>query len=66
MQYLLKPLSEKEIAASLGLTYGTVHNYVTEIYRIYGVCSRFELIPLWLADVPYVGPHLGEQPVLSA
>lgn len=36
--------SEKEIAAALGLSRHTIHEYVTSLYRSFGVRSRGELL----------------------
>jgi DNA-binding CsgD family transcriptional regulator len=41
---LLEGDSEKQIAARLGLGYSTVHQYVTMLYRRFGVQSRAELM----------------------
>lgn len=51
---LLGPDSEAEIAETLHLKKGTVHNHVSDIYKIFGVKSRFELTQLWLRDVETV------------
>lgn len=45
---LLSELSEKQIAAKLGLTPGTTHQYAVEIYRRFGVNGRAGLMALWL------------------
>lgn len=45
---LLEPLSEQAIAEQLQLSKGTVHNYIIDIYKIFNVSSRYELIQLWL------------------
>ncbi len=45
---LLTGQSEKEIAASLGLTVNTVHGYVKEVFRHLRVHSRHELMALWI------------------
>lgn len=45
---LLAGKSENDIAAEIGLAYGTTHNYVGDIYSIYGVKSRAELSSLWI------------------
>jgi DNA-binding NarL/FixJ family response regulator len=36
--------SEKQVAARLGLSQATVHQYVTALYRRFGVRSRAQLI----------------------
>ena len=41
---LLQGESEKSIAARLGLRPLTVHKYISELYRKYGVTSRAELL----------------------
>jgi DNA-binding CsgD family transcriptional regulator len=41
---LLEGDSEKEIAARLGLSPATVHEYVTALYRRFGVHSRGQLL----------------------
>jgi DNA-binding CsgD family transcriptional regulator len=45
---LLTDLSEKEIALRLELTPRTVHSYVTQIFRKFGVNGRPGLTALWL------------------
>ena len=45
---LLAGLSEKEIADQMGLSPHTVHQYVKELHRRYGVRSRGELMALWI------------------
>jgi DNA-binding CsgD family transcriptional regulator len=41
---LLEGDSEKQVAARLGLSHATVHEYVTTLYRRFGVCSRAQLL----------------------
>jgi Bacterial regulatory proteins, luxR family len=41
---MLSGLSEKEIAAKLGLTWSTVHTYTRQLYRALGVSSRAQLL----------------------
>lgn len=48
LQGLLTGLSEKEIAAAQDQSYHTTHEYVTAIYRKYGVNNRAALMSLWL------------------
>ena len=48
---LMGPMSEKDISESLGLSKGTVHNYIGDIYKNYSVSSRYELVQLWLQPV---------------
>ncbi len=45
---LLTGRTEKEIAAHLGLTPGTTHQYAVELYRAFGVKGRPGLMQLWL------------------
>lgn len=48
LQGLLSGLSEKEIATAQNQSYHTTHEYVTAIYRKYGVSNRAALMALWL------------------
>jgi DNA-binding NarL/FixJ family response regulator len=43
-------LPEKEIAADLGQSFHTTHEYVTAIYRKFGVKNRPALMALWLGQ----------------
>jgi DNA-binding CsgD family transcriptional regulator len=43
-ELLLTGLSEKQIAAELELTPGSLHQYVTSLYKMLGVSSRAELM----------------------
>lgn len=52
LNLLLTEASEKEIAGSLGLTPGTTHQYVTGIFRKFGVQSRSGLMSMWLGRNP--------------
>jgi DNA-binding CsgD family transcriptional regulator len=45
---LLEGDGEKQVAARLGLSRHTVHEYVGQLYRRFGVCSRPELLALCL------------------
>jgi DNA-binding CsgD family transcriptional regulator len=45
---LLEGDGQKQIARRLGLSVPTVHQYVTELYRRYGVSSRAELLARWV------------------
>jgi DNA-binding CsgD family transcriptional regulator len=45
---LLDGLAEKQVAKRLGLRVPTVHEYVTDLYRHFGVGSRAELLALFL------------------
>lgn len=51
LELLLTELSEKEIAETLGVTVRTAHQYVTSIYRIFGVSGRAGLFSLWIRTV---------------
>jgi DNA-binding CsgD family transcriptional regulator len=53
LQYLLRGLGEKDIAAELGISRHTVHNHVKAIYVAQGVKSRYELFML------HAGPASG-------
>lgn len=44
LEHLLAGQSEKEVARTIGVTRETVHQYVKEIYKHYGVRSRAELL----------------------
>lgn len=46
--HLLGPLSEKEIAAEMGMTKGALHQYVVRVYRRWRVRSRCELFHRWV------------------
>jgi DNA-binding CsgD family transcriptional regulator len=48
LQGLLGGQAEKQIAADLGQSYHTTHEYVTSIYRKFGVNNRASLMALWL------------------
>jgi DNA-binding CsgD family transcriptional regulator len=50
LEALLKGMSEKEAAAALDLSIHTVHEYVKQIYRTLGVCSRGELLARWVSQ----------------
>lgn len=54
LNLLMGPMSELEIAQSLALSKGTVHNYIGNIYKNFVVSSRYELIQLWLKPVSAV------------
>jgi len=49
---LLAGLTEKQIANSQELSPHTVHDYVRNVYRKFGVRSRAELTALWLGNPP--------------
>jgi len=48
LELILEGLSEKEIAAKLGLQFNTVHGYVKKLYQRFGVSSRAELMARWI------------------
>jgi DNA-binding CsgD family transcriptional regulator len=48
LQELLTGQPEKLIAAALGKSYHTVHEYVASIFRKFGVGNRAALMALWL------------------
>jgi DNA-binding CsgD family transcriptional regulator len=48
LQGLLTGQSEKQIAAELGRSYYTTHEYVANIYRKFGVNNRAALMAVWL------------------
>ncbi|HZW24445.1 MAG TPA: helix-turn-helix transcriptional regulator [Gallionella sp.] len=50
LHLLLTGLAEKQIAVELGRSYHTTHEYVSSIYRKYGVNNRASLMALWLGQ----------------
>ncbi len=48
LQGLLDGLSEKQIAERLGISPATLHEYVTKLYRRFGVRGRNELMARWI------------------
>lgn len=52
LQGLLTGLAEKEIAAAQGQSYHTTHEYVSAIFRKFGVSNRAALMALWLGRAP--------------
>ena len=48
LDLLLAGDAEKQIARKLGLSPHTIHDYVKAVYRRFGVCSRAELLALWV------------------
>lgn len=50
LQGLLSGQAEKQIAAELGQSYHTTHEYVTAIYRKFAVNNRPALMALWLGQ----------------
>ncbi len=49
LEFLLVGDGEKQIAAKLGISKNTVHNYVTALYRHFDVSSRSELMAIFIA-----------------
>ena len=49
LNVLLQGSSEKQIAAQMGLTPGSLHQRVVRLYRRFGVSGRAEFMALWLA-----------------
>ena len=52
LQGLLKGLSEKQIAADVGQSPSTTHEYVARLFRKYAVHNRAALMALWLGRDP--------------
>ena len=50
VQLLLTGRSEKEISTEIGKSPHTIHKYITEIFRKFGVNSRAALAALWLGQ----------------
>lgn len=50
LAHLLSGAAEKEIAARMGITAGSVHQYISRLYRVFGVASRAELMSRWLGN----------------
>ena len=48
LSLLLSGVSERQLAERIELSAGTVHKYVTSIYRYFGVTTRAELMALWI------------------
>ena len=48
LERLMDGDSEKQVALRLGLSRPTVHQYITALYRHFRVCSRGELMALWV------------------
>ena len=55
LQALIEGDSEKQVAARLGLSRHTVHEYVMDLYRRLAVNSRAELLALCLKQRPPAG-----------
>jgi DNA-binding CsgD family transcriptional regulator len=49
---LLRGLSEKQIAAELGISQHTVHVYIKHLYVRFEVNARSELLALWISPPP--------------
>ncbi len=54
LELLLQGFTEKEIAAKLGVTPRSAHQYVTIIYRKLKVNSRAQLMSRWLSPPTYI------------
>jgi pSer/pThr/pTyr-binding forkhead associated (FHA) protein len=65
LRLLVQGAAEKEVAATLGVSYHTVHAHVKQIYRELGVRSRLELITLCLAP-PGMPSATGEEAAAKA
>ena len=50
LEHLLAGQSEKQVARTIGVTRDTVHEYVKQIYKHFGVSSRAELLARVLPD----------------
>jgi DNA-binding CsgD family transcriptional regulator len=50
LKCLLRGLSEKQIALELGISRHTIHVYVKELHKQFGVASRGELLARWISD----------------
>jgi DNA-binding NarL/FixJ family response regulator len=48
LELLLAGDSEKQIAGKLKLSPHTIHDYVKSVYRRFNVCTRAELLALWV------------------
>ena len=48
LEFLLAGDGEKQVAAKLGISKNTVHNYVTALYRHFDVSSRSELMAIFI------------------
>lgn len=48
LRHLLDGLSEKEVAVKLAISPHTVHHHVTDLYRLFDVSSRGELLALFV------------------
>lgn len=52
LQGLMTGLPEKEIAAAQSQSYHTTHEYISSIFRKFGVNNRSGLMALWLGHLP--------------
>lgn len=48
LPFLLSGTNEKEIADKMGVTPGSVHQYITTLFRKFGVHGRADFMALWL------------------
>jgi DNA-binding CsgD family transcriptional regulator len=55
LAYLLEGDSEKQLAARLALSQATIHQYVTALYRHFGVGSRAQLLALVIKRIRWAG-----------
>jgi len=55
---LLTERSEKQIAASTGQSFSTLHKYVSTLYKRFGVKSRSALAAMWLGARPLRTPSI--------
>jgi len=53
LKMLITPKTESQIAEELSLAKGTVHNYVTDIYRNFSVHSRYQLMQLFFGRIDH-------------
>lgn len=58
LAHLLTGISEKQVASQLNLSPGTVHKYVTQIYRHFGVSTRAELMAMWIPTTTRISTAL--------
>jgi DNA-binding CsgD family transcriptional regulator len=65
LTWLLKAASEKEIAHKLRISVNTVHQHVTQVYRLAGVSGRAELLVRMLGQGPGVQRQDAEQELLE-
>lgn len=48
LRHLLAGKGEKQVAATMGIRYNTIHHYVKTLHRHFGVSSRAELLARWV------------------